>query len=63
MKAIDMTPIIRQYAGYFVALDHDRKRVLGKGHTAEEALEEARQQGIEDPILTRIPEDNKSYLL
>lgn len=63
MKPLDMSPIIRRYAGCFVALDKDRRTVLGKGHTAEEALQEARQNGFEKPILTRIPEDNRSYLL
>ena len=63
MKPLDMTPIIRKYAGYFVALDRDRKQVLGKGHRPEEALREARENGEDNPILTRIPEDNRSYLL
>ena len=63
MKAIDMTPIIKKYSGYFVALSQDRKKVFGKGHTAAEALEEARRKGIKEPILTKIPEENRSYLL
>ena len=63
MKAIDMTPIIKKYPGYFVALSHDRKKVFGKGHTAEEALEEAKNKGVKQPILTKIPEENRSYLL
>ena len=63
MKAIDMVPIIKRHAGYFVALDHDRKKVLGKGLSAEEALKEAKDKGVDDPILTRIPEDNRSYLM
>lgn len=63
MKAIDMTPIIKKYPGYFVALSHDRKKVLGKGHTPEEAIEEANRKGYKDPILTKIPNENRSYLL
>ena len=63
MKAIDMTPIIKKFPGFFVALSYDRKRVLGKGHTPEEALMEAKRKGYKDPILTRIPYENRSYLL
>jgi hypothetical protein len=63
MKAIDMTPIMKKYPGYFVALSYDRKKVLGKGRTAEEALKEANKKGFKDPILTRIPYENRSYLL
>ncbi len=63
MKAIDMTPIIKKYHGYFVALSYDRKKVVGKGHTAEEAIKEASNKGYKEPILTRIPNENRSYLL
>ncbi len=63
MTAIDMTAIVEKYAGLFVALSGDRKTVLGKGNTANEALEEAGKKGHKKPILTRIPEDNKSYIL
>jgi len=63
MKAIDMTPIMKKYPGYFVALSYDRKKVLGKGRTPEEALKEANKKGYKDPLLTRIPYENRSYLL
>ena len=63
MKAIDMTSIIKRYPGHFVALSYDRKKVLGKGHSPEEALEEAKRKGFKDPVLTKIPEENRSYLL
>ena len=62
MKAIDMTPIIKKYPGYFVALSQDRKKVFGKGHTATEALEEAQRNGVKEPILTKIPEENRRLL-
>ena len=60
---MDMTPIIKKYPGYFVALSYDRKKVVGKGHTPEEALKEAKRKRCKDPILTRIPHENRSYLL
>lgn len=63
MKAIDMTPIIKKYPGYFVALSYDRKKILGKGHTPEEASNEAKRKGYIEFILTKIPRENKSYLL
>lgn len=63
MKPIDMTPIIRKYRGYFVALSHDRKKVYGKGHTAEEAINEAKEKGVKEPIITKVPVENRNYLL
>ena len=62
-KALDMTPIIKKYPGYFVALSYDRKKVLGKGHTPEEALKEAKRKGHKEVVLTKIPVENRSYLL
>ena len=63
MKPVDMAPIAKKYAGYFVALSDDRKEVLGTGLSAEEALEQARASGAKNPILAKVPEDNRSYLL
>jgi len=53
----------KKYPGYFVALSYDRKKVLGKGTTPEQALKEAEQKGVKDPVITKIPHDNRSYLL
>jgi len=63
MKPVDLTPAIRKYSGLFVALTHNRRRVVGKGMTPDSALEEARKKGVKDPVLTKIPENSRSYLL
>ncbi len=63
MKAINMTSIIKKYPGYFVAISDDRKKVFGKGHSAKDALNEAKKNGFKNPLIARIPEDNSSYLL
>ena len=63
MKANDMTPAIKKYPGLFVALSMDRKKILGKGHTPEEALKEAAKKGVLNPLLTKIPHETRSYLL
>jgi len=44
-------------------LSYDREKVLGKGYTPEEALKEANKKGYKDPILTKISNENRSYLL
>ncbi len=63
MKVLDMTPITRKYPGYFVALSENRKRVLAKGRDPQETLEQARKKGYKNPLLTKIPQENRSYLL
>jgi len=45
-----------EYAGQYVALDGDR--LVGAGATISEAQEQARQQGVERPFLTRISSAN-----
>ena len=45
-----------------MALKADEKTVVGSGKTAREALEEARQNGYQDPILTRMPEELVTYV-
>ena len=62
-RSLDMTPWYRKYPGYFLALTQDRRKLLGKGHTPEEALEEAGRHGFKNPLLTKIPTESRSYLL
>jgi hypothetical protein len=61
MKPIDMTPIIKKYPGYFVALSNDRKKVLGLGMTPEEAINQAKKNGFENPIISKIPRQTEDY--
>ena len=63
MKVLDMTHLTEKYRGYFVALSPDRKEVLAKGHTLKEVRAEAKRKGFKKPLLSRIPEENRSYLL
>jgi hypothetical protein len=58
-----MTPLYRKYPGHFVALSHDRKKVIGKGRTHEEALRDAAEHGVKHPALEWIPWEAESYLL
>ena len=62
-KMVDMTPLYRKFAGNFVALDHSRTKVVGTGRTLKEALQEARNHGVERPSLEWIPWEGASYLL
>jgi D-serine dehydratase len=40
----------------WVALSEDESRVVGHGDTYREAVEEARRNGEEDPLLIKTPE-------
>jgi hypothetical protein len=55
--AIDWTPIFEKYKGLWVALKDDEETVVGSGKTLQEALEEASNNGYDEPIVTRMPND------
>ena len=53
--AIDWTKIYGQYKGLWVALEEDGVTVRGSGKRLKEALGEARKNGLDKPILFRVP--------
>ena len=60
-KPIDMTPLYRKYPGKFVALTHDRKKVVAARDTFTDALREAKELGVKNPIVERIPWEATSW--
>lgn len=60
--AIDWTKIYKKYKGLWVALADDEITVLGAGKTLKEALNTAKKNGYENPILTRMPENLVAYV-
>jgi hypothetical protein len=41
----------------WLALDDSRSRCVGRGKSIQEAVEEARRNGFEDPIMFLVPPD------
>ena len=60
--AIDWTKIFKKYRGFWIALDKDESTVISANKTAKIAFKEAREKGFKNPIMTRVPEDLKSYV-
>jgi len=52
---IDVTHVVEQYRGMWVAYKDDRKTVVASGKTAKIALKRAKEAGYSKPILARIP--------
>ena len=63
MPVIDMVKIEKRYAGKWIALSDNRKKVVGSGDSLKEALSNARKQGYKDPILSKIPRQFLEYIL
>jgi hypothetical protein len=60
--SIDWTEIYNNYKGRWVALEDDEQTVVGSGESARGALAQARENGYEQPILTRMPEDSMTFI-
>jgi hypothetical protein len=56
MKPIDLTEALRGApAGEWIALSKGDNRIVGTGKTIEEALQKARHNGNEDPVVMKVP--------
>jgi hypothetical protein len=60
--AKDWTKLYKKYKGLWVALARDEVTVLAAHKTARAALEKARKNGYERPILACVPEDLKAFV-
>jgi hypothetical protein len=52
---MNWTPIMKKYAGKWVALKDDLKTVVASASTAKQALKNAQQKGVAQPFLNFIP--------
>ena len=52
-KACPTVPI--EYAGKWIAWDHDMTRIVASGNSPTEVLETAKKVGVSDPILDKSP--------
>lgn len=61
----DLSEIFKGYEGKWVALSlqKDEFIVSGSGDSIAKALEKAKQNGVDDPILVRVPLEPVSYVV
>src|SRR5207302_642492 len=55
MRPLDRTQLARTHRGKWIALKADRKTVIATGKNVSQALAAARKNGVEQPIITRLP--------
>ncbi len=63
VKTFDQELLTGIPSGMWVAVSQDQERVVGKGLTVEEALQEAQQNGEEPPFIMRVPEKDSALIL
>jgi hypothetical protein len=61
----DMSKVLEGYEGKWVALSIKEGQfvISGSGVTIGEAIEKARQKGVNDPILVRAPQESCVYIV
>ena len=62
MTPVDLTKLDK-YHDKWVAVSADQKEIKGVGNTPREAIDSAKRNGEEKPILTRTPKDYSTYIL
>jgi len=59
---LDWTGIVRTHGGKWLALQRDRKTVVGTGNTLKAAKDAAEENGCRDPIPTRMPKTLRDFI-
>jgi hypothetical protein len=62
MNALNRTTMAKKYSGTWVALKADRKTVIASGSTLKSALNAAKAKGYDQPVLTRMPRNLRSFV-
>lgn len=63
LKEENLAKILKKYSDEWVALSHDEKKVISHGKFLPGVIEEAKNKGEQNPIVTRVPKDYNNYIL
>lgn len=53
----------KQYESKWIALKSDSTKVIAYGSNPKKVIEEAREKGENNPVLTKVPKDYGTYIL
>jgi len=59
----DLSKVLKRYSSKWVALKPQTTRVVGVGSSPKIVIERARKNGVDSPVLTRVPKDYGTYIL
>ena len=62
MKKVDWKDLTKKYKGLWIAFKKDEKTVVSAGKDAKRVYDEAREKGIEVPILYKVPSTSGLYV-
>ena len=58
----DQSPIPLEYAGKWIAWDHDRTKIIASGRSFAETDDAARATGESDPFLEKVPDAKVRFI-
>lgn len=59
----DLSKSLKGYSSKWVALKPQTTKVVAVGNNPKSVFDKARKNGIDSPVLTRIPKDYGTYIL
>ena len=62
-KGIDLSDILSPYRNQWVALSASEDKVVAHGNSLKKVVEDAEKKGESDPIVTKVPNDFKVFVL
>ena len=62
-KVIDLSKTLKPYSNSWIVLDSETMKVVAAEKDANKALEIAKKRGINNPVLTRVPQHYGTYIL
>jgi len=63
VKTIDFSKSLKKYSNEWLALEPTNMKVVAVGKLPKNVLESARKKGVDNPILTRAPQNYGTYIL
>jgi len=63
VENIDLRELLKGYSNKWVALSADSNKVVGVADNANEALQQARNNKEQNPVLTKTPENYGTFIL
>ena len=60
--AKNWTKLYKNYRGLWVALKSDETTVVASGEHLNKVLSEAQRKGLKNPIVTKVPKENLTYI-
>lgn len=59
----DFSKTLKNFSSTWVALNPNDNKAVASGKTPKAVIEEAREKGVGNPIVTRVPKNYGAYIL